>query len=130
MDNSETGVQELTGEDIIGMVQVSSSLIDEREEEEENKLPTITHSETEEAFSIGLSWRDKQSEATQMKIVLLHELHTLLAVKKKHDSLKQTHNTDFANLKYRIMKNKIQYTMYAYSNRPLNHSSFFLMLGI
>ena len=39
MDDSETGVQELTGEDIIGMVQVSSSLIDEHEKEEENQLP-------------------------------------------------------------------------------------------
>ena len=48
----------------------------------------------EEAFSIGLSWLEKQSEATPMKIVLLHELHSL-AVNKKHDSLKQTHITDF-----------------------------------
>ena len=95
MDDSETGVQELTDEDIIGMVQASSSIDDSDEEDEQEPVgPTITHSEAEEAFSIGLSWLEKQSEATPMKIVLFHELYSL-AVKKKHDSLKQTCITDF-----------------------------------
>ena len=35
MDDSETGVQELTDEDIIGMVQASSSSIDDSDEEDE-----------------------------------------------------------------------------------------------
>ena len=63
MDDSETGVQELTDEDIIGMVQASSSSIDDSDEEDEQEPvgPTITHSEAEEAFSIGLSWLEKQS---------------------------------------------------------------------
>ena len=96
MDDSETGVQELTDEDIIGMVQASSSSIDDSDEEEEKGPvgPTVTHSEAEEAFSIGLSWLEKQSEATPIKIVLLHELHSLV-VKKKHGSLKQAHITNF-----------------------------------
>ena len=95
MDDSETGVQELTDEDIIGMVQASSSSIDDSDEEDEQEpvCPTITHSEAEEAFSTGLSWLEKQSEATLMKIVLLHELYSLAV--KKHDSLKQTCITDF-----------------------------------
>ena len=40
--------------------------------------PTITLSETEEAFSNGLSWLKKQCEATPMKLVLLHKLHSLV----------------------------------------------------
>ena len=35
MDGSVTGVQELTDEDIVGMVQASSSSIDDSDEEDE-----------------------------------------------------------------------------------------------
>ena len=56
MDDSETGAQEMTDEDIVGMVQVSSSSIDDSDEENEQEPvdPTITHSEAEEAFSSAL----------------------------------------------------------------------------
>ena len=52
IDDSETDVQELTDEDIIGMVQASSSSIDDSEKEDEQEPigPTINHSEAEEVF--------------------------------------------------------------------------------
>ena len=99
MDKGETGVQKLSDVDIVGMVQASSSSVHDSEEEEEEEEPvryTITLIEAEEAFSIGLAWLEQKTEATPMKLVQLRELHSL-AVKKKHDSLRQTHITDYFN---------------------------------
>ena len=94
MDKCETGVQNMTDEDIIAMVQSGETEEEEEDEDEEPTGPTITHTEAEEAFSTCLAWLEQQDEATPMILMLLRELQSL-AVKKKYDSLKQTHITDY-----------------------------------
>ena len=94
MDQCETGVQNMTDEDIIAMVQSGETEEEEEDEDEEPTGPTITHTEAEEAFSTCSAWLEQQDEATPMNLMLLRELRSL-AVKKKYDSLKQTHITDY-----------------------------------
>ena len=71
-DTSETGAEEMTDEEIIGVVQGDD---DSEEEEEEDNItqPTVTHTEAEAAFSICLSWLEQQAEATPMNLMLLRD---------------------------------------------------------
>ena len=62
-DKCETGVQNMTDEDIIAMVQSGETEEEEEDEDEEPTGPTITHTEAEEAFSSCLAWLEQQDEA-------------------------------------------------------------------
>ena len=93
-DTSETGAEEMTDEEIIGVVVQGDDDSEEEEEEDNITQPTVTHTEAEAAFSICMSWLEQQDKATPMNLMLLCDLH-LLSSSKKYNSLKQRTITDY-----------------------------------
>ena len=86
-DSGETGAVEMTDEEITDFVQENGG--SENEEDEEGNVPsTVSHSESEAAFSACRTSLEQQAEATPMNLVLLQELHSL-ACNRKFKSLKQ-----------------------------------------
>ena len=53
MDVGETGVHELSDKEIIGMVQASSDHDSKKEEEEDQTIATISHTEAAEASALA-----------------------------------------------------------------------------
>ncbi len=88
IDDGETGVPNLTDEEIIAEVQECE--MDEHDNDEEivSANPVIKHEDAEKAFSTCLAWLEQQQESTAMNLLLLSELQSL-ATKKKFRSLKQ-----------------------------------------
>ena len=67
MDESETGVQEMTDEDIISSHQASPVVNESEKEVEEQTGVTITHTKTEEAFTlVWHGWNSKLSNTNEL----------------------------------------------------------------
>ena len=89
-DVNDSGVQIFTDDEICDMVSQPATEEAEEDEEEESEDPCpVSHSDAARVFEWGLTWLERQPEATISNTTVLRELHAM-AMKKKMQSIKQT----------------------------------------